>query len=521
MGVRRWELARIAAGAGTALLIAGWTQLARGQVSQVDTDATPLPQPVSAAERNLVTDSWGYRRDTLVSYDADGNDISEEGLTFGDFYPSFEDGDAITLAGLFKWRGEGIDAVADASVGPGYFEPTCGFRVELMLRGGDCALALGWYNIDEIDGTDPPEPEEIFEIVPSNVPALMSCQGPLDNGFCPLGWDNIDPRNQARQMWLPEVFGAEDLTEDSRYAGGYVGFVLIGDPTQGCSVNKHSLPSHNQENTNGQPWVTVLRYSSTLDQNGFFLAFEDLPMSEEDWTETGTPGNLATNEGDFNDFVFYVSGDGCDLCLGDCDERDPPPGAGGTGAGGSLGDAGASGEVTATTGSGGATQASTAAAPSTSASGTSAGDGGTGGSSGSNTGGSSAGGTGAGGTGAGGTGAGGSSGGDGAAATGGTSSAECVPGRQLECSCVDGAQGAQVCNEDGDGYSACECSGAPAGASGDDGGCGCRLTSAAAVPDARLGLLLLTGLAATVRRRGRRLLPACEGKREFEGRAAR
>ncbi len=41
------------------------------------------------------------------------------------------------------------------------------------------------------------------------------------------------------------------------------------------------------------------------------MAFEDLAMSPEDWHSTGVPGNNAMNDGDFNDFVFYVSGISC------------------------------------------------------------------------------------------------------------------------------------------------------------------------------------------------------------------
>jgi hypothetical protein len=48
-----------------------------------------------------------------------------------------------------------------------------------------------------------------------------------------------------------------------------------------------------------------------VDPEGFYMAFEDLPMSPADWHLTGVPGNTAMNDGDFNDFVFYVSGISC------------------------------------------------------------------------------------------------------------------------------------------------------------------------------------------------------------------
>jgi hypothetical protein len=59
------------------------------------------------------------------------------------------------------------------------------------------------------------------------------------------------------------------------------------------------------------PWVTTLIYQSTVDPEAFYMAFEDLPMSAADWHTTGINGNNATNDGDFNDFVFYVSGISC------------------------------------------------------------------------------------------------------------------------------------------------------------------------------------------------------------------
>ena len=68
---------------------------------------------------------------------------------------------------------------------------------------------------------------------------------------------------------------------------------------------------HNTRNSNGQPWVTSIIYQSTVDPEGFYIAFEDLPMSTADWKVTGVPGNMGTNDGDFNDFVFYISGIGC------------------------------------------------------------------------------------------------------------------------------------------------------------------------------------------------------------------
>ncbi len=286
--------------------------VSEAQVFQTDAAMTPLPVPVGMAEWTLVTDSWAYRRDTQVNRDLDGNDVNQQMLTFGDFYPDFEDGDAITLSGLFKWRGEMIDEVRDARTAPGHFSPRCGFTGELVLLGGNCDVAFGWYNVTDPNSTTPPAPNEIFELIPADR-AYLDCQPPLrDTGFCPLAWDNVNPRELDKKLWQPMAFGSGSIADNPNYLGGDVGFVVIGSTTNSCIENKYSLMGMNQKNANGEPWVTALIYQSTVDPEGFYLAFEDLPMSAEDWKQTGVPGNMGTNDGDFNDFVFYISGLGCE-----------------------------------------------------------------------------------------------------------------------------------------------------------------------------------------------------------------
>lgn len=288
------------------------THGAAAQVFQSDAAQTPLPQPVGENEFNLVTDSWAYATDTQVHTDPDGNNVSNDQVFFGDFYPTFENGDAITLQGLFKFRGETLDPVADARTVPGHFSPQCGFTGQLLLRGGDCQVGFGWYNIDDPNSTEPPPANEVYEFIPRNVDELFNCLGPLDNGFCPLAWDNVDPRDLSRVMWQPQAFDAGEIKNNPNYRGGDVGFAVIGNPMIGCSQSKYSLQGQNQKNASGQPWVTTLVYQSTVDPEGFYLAFEDLPMSPDDWHMTGVQGNMAMNDGDFNDFVFYVTGLGCE-----------------------------------------------------------------------------------------------------------------------------------------------------------------------------------------------------------------
>jgi len=92
---------------------------AQAQVFQTDAAKTPLPQPVGMDEFNLVTNSWGWNamsqswKDTMT-----GAQLTAP-IVYGQYYapptyPQFVDGDAITLQGLFKWRGEMLDPVKDA-----------------------------------------------------------------------------------------------------------------------------------------------------------------------------------------------------------------------------------------------------------------------------------------------------------------------------------------------------------------------------------------------------------------------
>ena len=95
-----------------------WAAAAVAQVTQTDPASTPLPQPVPTAEATLVSDSWAWNPQTMVSRDKSGA-LLNPSVRYGDFYapptyPQFATGDAINLSGLFKWRREAIDPVTDA-----------------------------------------------------------------------------------------------------------------------------------------------------------------------------------------------------------------------------------------------------------------------------------------------------------------------------------------------------------------------------------------------------------------------
>jgi MYXO-CTERM domain-containing protein len=287
---------------------------AQAQVFQSDAAKTPLPQPVGMAEMNLITQSWAFNTMTQVNRDAMGVDVNQQNKRYSDYFPTFVDGDAATLQGLFKFRGEMLDQVKDAKTSPGYFSPVCGFSAQLLLRGGDCEVTFGWYNVDDPNSTTPPAADKIYPFIPapnSTITKDLQCLGPLNNGFCPLAWDAGDPRDLSRRLWVPKIYDSGSIKESEDYDGKYVGFAFIGNPNSACKQTKYSLLGQNQKNAQDQPWVTTLIYQSTVDPEGFYMAFEDLAMSKEDWHSTGVPGMNAMNDGDFNDFVFYVSGISC------------------------------------------------------------------------------------------------------------------------------------------------------------------------------------------------------------------
>jgi hypothetical protein len=235
---------------------------------------------------------------------------------------------AVTLQGLFTSRGEKIDYVKDARTTPGLFSVSCGFTGQLVLSAGACKSALGWYNAT-VGATTPPPRNAIYEIVParfSMCPAVIdpatSCCEDLD--FCPLAI--YDTTQMPHHRWNMVPFSAADIRGDARYAGGLVGFALMGDSSSPCSQSKYSQLELNEKSPSGDSWVGAVIYQSTLEPSSYYLAFDDLPTTAQSWK-----GQNNGNDGDFNDLVVYIEGACAD------------PGTGLGGAAGGAGGAGAAG----------------------------------------------------------------------------------------------------------------------------------------------------------------------------------
>jgi len=218
-----------------------------------------------------------------------------------------------TLNGLFTSRGEKLDYVKDAQTSPGTFSPQCGFTGQLVLHGGGCPVGLGWYNVTAGSTTPPPQ-NQIYMLVPPSFPKCpmtpmaidptMACCD--DTDFCPLATYDTTQMPQHRWNMLPYL--ADNIRTDTRYKGGLIGFVLmgVGSPDGRCNQNKFSQLELNQASPSGKPWVGAVIYQSTVNPSSYYLGFEDQPTTSSTWK-----GANNANDGDFNDFVFYVSGITC------------------------------------------------------------------------------------------------------------------------------------------------------------------------------------------------------------------
>ena len=319
-------------GVAWALSVAG---VASASVTQSTTGET-LPRPVTVAENNLVSQSWAWNSQTLSNLDVDGN-AAQPGIAYGDYYappkfPQFVTGDAITLAGAFKWRSESIDPVADARVDTAGLTPHCALSVEVVLVGGTCSPRLAWYNVT--GSKIPPALEDVYPLLQEPATEL-SCKDdvgrPDTQGFCPLGWDNRSPRNLSLQRWEKKTY-TFDLSQDQRYTGGPIAFaVRKGSDYSGCADVAYSLRQHGPKDALSQPYVSALLYDSTAQPGAVYIAFEDGKMPANDWH------NGMMTDGDFNDYVVRVAG-----CF---DKPGSSSGEGGAGGAPSLGSSGAGGDA--------------------------------------------------------------------------------------------------------------------------------------------------------------------------------
>lgn len=169
----------------------------------------------------------------------------------------------VQLAAYFGANGEAIDTFNDAHTTPSTFSPLCGFKATFVLNEAGNHFGLAWYNA--IGGVPPAS--DLHVIVPANSP-------------------------------VGTVVNSADIKNDPAYAGGLIGFALIGGETHYTEVANNTLCTACNPDA---PWITALIYASTKIPNAYYIAFEDGATSASGWN----------NDGDFNDDVFLVEGVTC------------------------------------------------------------------------------------------------------------------------------------------------------------------------------------------------------------------
>jgi hypothetical protein len=203
----------------------------------------------------------------MVAQPPPGNEVMPQATVAGEVAIVTSRGfpaDAVTLAGLFKYFAGGadsaIDPVRDAQITPGTFSPACGLTAAIVLDGGACKSALGWYN-----ATEPATvPTAIYPFVPGMLQAAppngISC---LDGDFCPLA---TRTSTQPMHTWSDPLYEFDPvIRSNANWKGGKIGLALIGEPGSFCPQTKYSQPELNDRSVSGAPWVTALVYQSVAD----------------------------------------------------------------------------------------------------------------------------------------------------------------------------------------------------------------------------------------------------------------
>jgi hypothetical protein len=224
-----------------------------------------------------------------------------------DLAHGFNPPSVVSLPDLFVARGETIDWQKDALTTPSVFSPQCSLTGELVMHGGACHIDFGWYNVDP-NRTGPPPDAQITPII--------------------LG-------SQIKSPWHPGVgedgpiFTTDTIRTDPSYKGGLIGFALKGDPSQDCKQTHFSEQELNplcSGCTTPGHWAAAVIWQSTKTKNAYYIGFEDLPMgpSSTGPTDFGSiAGQSLKCDGDFNDFIYFLSGVTCEGGGAPCDTGVP------------------------------------------------------------------------------------------------------------------------------------------------------------------------------------------------------
>jgi len=216
----------------------------------------------------------------------------------------------VRLDRLIVAQGEALESILDAHVPLPGFAPLCDMTARLLLRGGTCEVSLGWYNV--VPGqTKPPTPDQVYPFLLANDPATMprpdytpGVQTPGAGGAGGAGTSTGSTGSGDAAMSAT----IKAVRSDPHYAGGLIGFAMIGDDkkmppvcTQTHFMEAALNPVCTTPACMNKPWIAGLSYQSTARPNTYYFLFEERPMSATDFG----------NDGDFNDQVFMVSGVTC------------------------------------------------------------------------------------------------------------------------------------------------------------------------------------------------------------------
>lgn len=186
-----------------------------------------------------------------------------------------DSGSEVQLYTMFQQRNDPVNWLADGSTQPAVFSPLCDFQATFVLKQSGSSYAVAWYNA--LPGlTVAPTGSDLHVVVPAGSP-------------------------------VGAVITGASIKADPAYAGGSIGFALVGGQTH------YSEQKWNPKYFNGTPWITAVIYASKVTPNAFYVAFED-----------GATNAVAFgNDGDFNDYVYFFEGLLCSGGGNDCGTGQP------------------------------------------------------------------------------------------------------------------------------------------------------------------------------------------------------
>lgn len=240
------------------------------------------------------------------------------------------------LQSLFDYRDEAIDILEDAATQPSVFSPLCGLRGSMLIRGGSCKVDFGWYCVDTPDKIHPlVTKEDVIDYHDTLLPGFGAIYGPPPPPMNDWTQYQNEDKGFVPTIQMPPIEGSAGL-EDVRAHPDFapdvcpsqlIGFAIVGNPDDFCPQTKYSEQRLNEVCTlaacNDQPWISVLIYPSTQTFGAFYLAVEDLPTRPDTFSPSLTsleqyyPGMKqpddwdGQNDGDFNDFVYFIEGIQC------------------------------------------------------------------------------------------------------------------------------------------------------------------------------------------------------------------